>query len=200
MPDHPVKRVDGKADTALKGGKFIRLERRARPTGTDALPGVPGENLGPLQQVAYVPIGEIPAKYQGWRRDGVWEARWFDKAGQVGMHRDFTPEEQQRMGVIDEVRFAFAKTILGAVADVETARFLDHVRAIASKPSPADVEAAGGTVIEKVSDGKTVGQTFKSTEWVRVPDTKVPGPASRSTARWPGSTFPARSGTTSAAR
>ena len=92
MPD-PVKRVAGKADTSLKGKLFTRLEMRAQPTGTEALPGVPGENLGRLRKVVYVPAGAVPDKYKGWRVDGTWEARWFDKAGQVGMHRDFTMEE-----------------------------------------------------------------------------------------------------------
>lgn len=148
---------------AQKGDKFVRLEKR--------------NAAGVLQNVAYVKQGQpAPAKYAGWTTDGVWEYRFDDrmqKHGEMGMWRDLTAQERGRLGEIDEVRYAFARTMIATVRDIETARFLDWVGSTYGK-SGTDVLAMGG-VIKDASDSKITMETYALNEWVQVPMTEIKG-------------------------
>lgn len=148
---------------AQKGDKFVRLEKR--------------NAAGVLQNVAYVKQGQpAPAKYAGWTTDGVWEYRFDDrmkKHDEMGMWRDLTAQERGRLGEIDEVRYAFARTMIATVRDIETARFLDWVGSTYGK-SGTDVLAMGG-VIKDASDAKITMETYALNEWVQVPMTEIKG-------------------------
>jgi hypothetical protein len=160
-------RHDMEIGDTVKGDKYIRYEKRDDPKD--------GERLGKLTAIEYIPIGnKVPKRLESWRYDGVWEARFFDKEGQVGMWRDFTLEERQYMGEIDEVRFAFGTSMLRMVRDVENARFLRWVTTEYSKADEAAVEAAGGVVVEGTDKRGSV-QSFSNDEWVQVPMTSIPG-------------------------
>ncbi len=151
-----------------QGAKYNRMELRD--------PGSNGQ-LGKLKRVVYMPAGQpIPQSYAGWRNDGVWEARWMPtKAGDpVGMWRDMSPEERERLGEIDEVRYAFARTMLATTRDIETARFLDWVRRTYSKPSEEAVAEAGQRVSAAV-DAVMTAKTYADDQWVQVPQTLVQG-------------------------
>lgn len=164
------KEVKGKADTSLKGEKFIRLERRAA-SGEGVLPlaGMDGKQLGRLLEVAWWPAGEaLPAKYADWSRAGTWEVR-DTKGGNVVFWRDFTKEEREQMGEVDEARFAIAKTLHGMVHDVEVGRYLEW---IAQRYSKKEGETIPGKVVEA---SERYRDTFAPNEWVKVPDTKIPG-------------------------
>jgi hypothetical protein len=119
---------EGKGDAGLIGQEFIRLERRQnRGEGVETLPGVDESNQpGKLREVAYWPASEpVPQKYDGWTRDaGQWKVTGT-KGDRVIMWRDFTPEERTRMGEIDEVRFAIAKTMQQMIHDVEAGKYLE---------------------------------------------------------------------------
>lgn len=164
----------GRADTSLKGERFVRLERRDLPdTATPQLfEDENGQPLGRLRQVVYWPAGEpIPARYADWRNDGEWEARFFDKAGRVGMWRDFTLAERTKLGEIQEVRYAVATTTMQMVRDIETARFLKWV---AENESVLDE----GQLPEGATPAPTVTQLWRSyrrDEWVQVPDSTIRG-------------------------
>lgn len=146
---------------AVKGDRYLRLEKR-RPDGV-------------LQRVVYLREGApIPLDMQNWKRDGVWEARFFDKAGQVGMWRDLNPEERLRLGEIDEVRYAFARTMIAAVRDIETARFLEWVMQNYSVADAKEVTAKGGRIAE-AADKTTTLTTYADDEWVEVPMTYAQG-------------------------
>lgn len=152
---------------AKKGDKFVRMELRDPPT-------TEGE-LGKLKRVVYIAEGTaIPAKYASWRNDGVWEARWFDKDGTVGMWRDLSKEERERLGEIEEIRYAFARTSLASVQDIETARFLGWVAQNYAKRTEEEVKGAGGRIAE-ASDTKTTLRVYADDEWVQVPASKVFG-------------------------
>ncbi len=160
------KRLPG----VTQGAKYSRMELRSPATS----------GLGALERVVYLPAGQpIPASYAGWRNDGVWEARWMPKkdGDAIGMWRDLSPEERERLGEIDEVRYAFARTMLATTRDIETARFLDWVYKTYAK-SEAEVEEAGGKIAEAVDSMVTLS-TYADNDWVQVPTgyakgTKIP--------------------------
>lgn len=160
------KRLPG----VTQGAKYNRMELRAPATS----------GLGTLERVVYLPAGHpIPASYAGWRNDGVWEARWMPKKNgdPIGMWRDLSPEERERLGEIDEVRYAFARTMLATTRDIETARFLAWVHQTYAK-SEAEVEEAGGRIAEAVDSMVTLS-TYADDDWVQVPSgyakgTKIP--------------------------
>lgn len=160
----------GKADAGLKGEKFVRLERRAPAgAGTQALPGMTGRPDGRLLEVAYYPAGHaIPQQYAEWERAGTFEVR--DIKGQnLVLWRDFTKEEREQMGEIDEARFAIAKTLHGMIHDVEVGRYLEWISHTYAKK---EGETIPGTVVEA---SERYRDTFAPGEWVRVPDVKISG-------------------------
>jgi hypothetical protein len=165
----------GEPDTAVKGMKFHRLENRNQPD--EATPDMHGGGrevpLGRLRDVIYWPEGEaIPSQYADWRNDGLWEARFFDKAGKIGMWRDFTLDERTRMGEIQEVRYSAAKTMLQATRDLEVAKLLDwvaHNKAVLTEEQIPE----GHTLAQKTSE--SLLRPYLETEWVKVPESTVPG-------------------------
>lgn len=170
------KLKEGQADKALKGEKFIRLERRA-PIGDGVMelePAAgPGETnpqkKGRLMEVAYWPAGEaLPAKYSTWEQAGTWDVR-DAKGGKLVVWRDFTKQERTAMGEIDEARYAIAKSLHGMIHDVETGRYLEWLgRTYGKKAS----DALDGELVEA---SERMRDVFKPGEWVQVPDTKIPG-------------------------
>lgn len=164
------KMVAGKADVALKGEKFIRMERRA-PNGAKTIPlaGMTGKQDGKLLEVQYHPVGApMPARYADWNQAGTFQVRDV-KGDQVVLWRDFTKDERERMGEIDEARFAIAKTLQGMIHDVEVGRYLEW---LAHTQAKKDGETIPGQVVEA---SEAYGHVFKPGEWVKVPDSKIAG-------------------------
>lgn len=165
------KLKDGKADTALKGQKFRRLERRAPAgEGTMALQGVgQRQERQRLQEVHYWPAdAALPARYADWNDAGTWEVR-DTKGDDLVLWRDFTKDERERMGEIDEARFAIAKTLHRMIHDVEVGRYLDWLGTNYAKTNPDDLD---GPLVEASEKYRHV---FKPGEWVQVPSTKIQG-------------------------
>lgn len=164
------KTVKGKADTALKGEKFLRLERRAASgQGTIPLAGMTGKEPGKLKEVHYFPAGEpLPAKYKEWTQAGTFEAR-DTKGEKVILWRDFTKDEREKMGEIDEARFAIAKTLHAMIHDVEVGRYLEW---LAHNYAKKEGETIPGVVVKA---SERYEDTFKPGEWVKVPDGKIEG-------------------------
>jgi N12 class adenine-specific DNA methylase len=170
------KLKDGQADKALKGEKFIRLERRA-PVGDGVMELAPAagpgetnpQKKGRLMEVAYWPAGEaLPAKYSTWDQAGTWEVR-DTKGGKLIVWRDFTKQERLAMGEIDEARYAIAKSLHGMIHDVETGRYLEWLgRTYGKKPG----DAIDGDLVDA---SERMRDVFKPGEWVQVPETKIPG-------------------------
>ncbi len=166
-----------------QGAQFNRVELRD--------PGSDGQ-LGKLKRVVYLPAGQpIAQNYATWRNDGVWEARWMPAKGgdHIGMWRDMSIEERERLGEIDEVRYAFARTMLATTRDIETGRFLDWVHRAFAKGSEEDVLAAGQRIGAAVDAAMTV-KTFAKDEWVQVPQTYAQGTKSRKYGALAGSFIP----------
>jgi N12 class adenine-specific DNA methylase len=164
------KMVDGKADVALKGEKFIRMERRA-PNGAKTIPlaGMTGKADGKLLEVQYHPVGApLPARYADWNPAGTFQVRDV-KGDKVVLWRDFTKDERERMGEIDEARFAIAKTLQGMIHDVEVGRYLEW---LAHTQAKKEGETIPGQVVEA---SEAYGHVFKPGEWVKVPDSKIAG-------------------------
>lgn len=159
----------------MKGQKFVRLELRAavREDNTGDLAALGGrQRLGKLRKVVYVPAGEtIPAEYGTWRNDGEWEVRW-SHGGKWGLWRDLTDEEQHALGVIDEVRFAVAKTLHLMTHDIEVGRMQEWV---AREYGRASLEAGA----REVSAAESLSAAFGRNTWVKVPDAKVKGTNTR---------------------
>ena len=164
------KLAKGKADTALKGEQLLRLERRAPSgTGTTPLPGMTGKQAGRVLEVAYWPASErLPAKYADWTQAGTWEVRDV-KGPNAVLWRDFTKDEREQMGEIDEARFAIAKTLHAMIHDVEVGRYLDW---LAMNQAKKEGETIPGEVVDA---SEKYRDTFAPGEWVRVPDSKIAG-------------------------
>lgn len=164
------KLAKGKADTALKGEKFLRLERRAPSgQGVNPLPGMEGKQPGKLLEIVYWPAGEkLPTQYAQWDKAGTWEVRDV-KGPNAIFWRDFTKEERETMGEVDEARFAIAKTLHAMIRDVEVGRYLEW---LATTQAKKEGETIPGQVVDASERFK---DAFKPGEWVRVPDSKISG-------------------------
>lgn len=165
------KTVAGKADKGLKGEKFVRLERRAPVgAGTLAVPGTGGKQVKPkLLEITYWPASEpVPARYGAWERAGTWEVR-DTKGADLILWRDFTAQEREAMGEIDEARYAIAKTLHGMIHDVETGKYLQW---LAQNHAKKEGEKIDGEIVEASDRMRDV---FKPGEWVKVPETVIPG-------------------------
>lgn len=162
----------GKADTQLKGEQFLRLERRdSSGQGTAPMEGIGDRSAGKLREILFWPVGEpIPAQYSEWDQAGTWEVRDV-KGGDAVMWRDFTKAEREKMGEIDEARFAIAKTLHGMIHDVEVGRYLEWLARTESIP-PARVGEIKGEIVEA---SERYIHTFAPGQWVKVPETKVSG-------------------------
>ncbi|HEY9208653.1 MAG TPA: hypothetical protein VIP31_06380 [Acidovorax sp.] len=190
------KLAKGKADAALKGEKFLRLEYRTHKqsgaavrvtlsgkgkpyyitrsvplnTKTGQFPGLEvAAHETKLREVVYWPAGEkIPAQYSEWDQAGTWEVRDV-KGPNAIFWRDFTKDERESMGEIDEARFAIAKTLHAMIHDVEVGRYLEW---LAARHAKKEGETIPGTVVEA---SERMRDTFAPGEWVRVPDSKIQG-------------------------
>jgi hypothetical protein len=125
---------------------------------------------GGLQEVKYIrPDDAVP---DGWTIDGEWEVRWLEqRPGQgemIGMWRDLTAEERQRLGEIEEVRFAFAKTMLNAIHDIENQKFLGWVGETYA------VEPSDDLDMVEASDGFLSLKTYRPDQYVKVPNVGIP--------------------------
>jgi hypothetical protein len=161
----------GRADLGLMGEKFLRLERRAAAPGAGAgiLEGMEGgeERPGRLLEVKYWPAEvPVPLRLQSWQQDRhTWEVRNVE-GSKVSLWRDFTREERERMGEIDEVRFAIARTLQQMIHDVEVGRYLEWIANTHALPEPP----AGAVRVEAA---ETLRQTYTPKEWVKVPSTEI---------------------------
>lgn len=170
-PDWFQRKLDGKADTGTNKKQFIRFERREHfdesTAGLEGFDRTGGK--GKLREVEYWPADKpIPAKYADWHNAGTWEARFFDKSKTVGMWRDFTREEQRSMGVIDEARYAIAKTMQILQHDVETGRMLEWVgKEYGKAMAPAGAHVEDGA--------ESLAKAYAKDTWVRVPETTIAG-------------------------
>ena len=190
------KLAKGKADTTLKGEKFLRLEYRTHKqsgvavrvtlsgkgkpyyitrsvplnTKTGQIPGLEvAAHETQLREVVYWPAGEkIPAQYSEWDQAGTWEVRDV-KGPNAIFWRDFTKAERESMGEIDEARFAIAKTLHAMIHDVEVGRYLEW---LAARQAKKEGETIPGTMVEA---SERMRDTFAPGEWVRVPDSKIQG-------------------------
>lgn len=130
---------------------------------------------GRLRAVRYVAQGEVPDG--PWTLDGTWEARWWPASGgsaPVGLWRDLKPDERERLGEIEEVRYAFARTMLNAAHDIESQRFLawvgDHYAVDEGEVDPDHLVEAG--------TGYLSTNLYGADDYVRVPTVaigKTPG-------------------------
>lgn len=154
-----------------KGAKYVRLEQRTVATENEVAGGAHPDTQR-LRRVVYVSADKaIPAKYASWSRDsGTWELRYpaEGKGETVGLWRDFTAEERQRMGELDEVRYAVAKTLMMMTRDIETGRLMRWVGEQHGKAS------GEGLNVVPTPTGNALA-SFKKSEWVEVPQTKIPG-------------------------
>ncbi|MGH8742828.1 MAG: hypothetical protein ACREUY_00965, partial [Burkholderiales bacterium] len=161
----------GKADVAMKNVEFTRYERRAnRGEGVGTLAGVEASTQkGKLLEVHYWPTEERPPlRYSGWDNAGVWKATGT-KGDKLVMWRDFTKAEREKMGEIDDIRYAFAKTMTQMVHNVEVGKYFEWLANNHAVEDAGDLPR--GSIIKKASE--SLGSTFAKDHWVEVPDTPV---------------------------
>lgn len=170
MAVHPVfwrKLKTGKADIGMKGEKLIRFERRDASTEyMDALDGFEKKPMGKLREVVYWPASvPVPQKFGDWVNSGTFEVR-DTRGDKLVVWRDLTKEERDRLGELDEVRYAVAQTISLMTHDIEVGRFFEWTASHYAKPEPEgrEVEASEG-----------LHHTYGKDTWVQVPASNIPG-------------------------
>lgn len=171
----------GRADNSLKGEKFAvfdRLEHTGEGTGT--LDGIEAGGKKPrvLERVYWpLSLGDAPAKYQAWKDKGEWEVR-DTKGDKIMLWRDFTKSERESMGEILDARYVVAKTYMLMSNDLTTGRFYVDV---AKNPewTWTHKDPPDASLIGKSND--VLGTFTGDYEWVKVPETKLPG---TSKAQW----------------
>lgn len=157
----------GRADKSLVGEKVIRFERRDGSTDAmDSLPGMAKKPKGRLIEVMYWPSGQsIPAKFGDWVNAGTFEVRGTS-GDKLVVWRDYTKEERERMGELDEVRYAVAQTLQLMTHDIEVGRFFNWVAKQYGKAAPEGKE---------VTASESMLRSYGKDEWVQVPSSNVPG-------------------------
>lgn len=161
-----LKDAAGKADVALKGKKFLKLEKRSI-SASKPIEGMDAAQDGRVTTTIWWPADKaLPAKYSEWTQAGEFEVR-DTKGGNAIMWRDFTSDEREKMGEVDEARFAIAKTLQGMIHDVEVGRYLEW---LGQKYAKYEGQPIPGKVIPA---SENMLMTFKPGEWVRVPKTTI---------------------------
>lgn len=120
----------------------------------------------------YLRAGEDrPQEFTGpeWRDRGTWEVRKVGK-NEVTLWRDYTKAERQQMGEIVDARYTIAKTFMSMANDLSTGKFFKD---IADHPDWSRDEKPE-TEWREASDYRRYWND-RSVEWVKVPDTTIPG-------------------------
>ncbi len=171
----------GKADKRFVGEKFHMLHKVSNVgQGVGALSGMGAGGQKPrvLERV-FVPADRpIPAKYQAYEHMGTWEVR-DTQGGEYVLWRDFTKEEREKMGEIIDARYTIAKTFHVMAHDLSTGRFLADIAKNQEWTYPGKDEPTGNVYDGGHSNRFSV---FTGYDWVRVPDTTIPGAPGRK--RW----------------
>lgn len=108
-----------------------------------------------------------PGGYEDWEVDGEWEIR-DAKDGKFLLRRDYTAEEREKMGEIEDIRFATVKTLQHMIHNVEVAKFFEWVAATEAR----DTLPEGA---KEADSSESLVRAFNKDEWVRVPDSKLVG-------------------------
>lgn len=163
-PDR-IHSAPGWWDGEMKGKKVIVLRSRERRRVFGKM----------AYEWGFVAQGSpAPAKYADFVREGVWEIRARKADNAITLWRDFTPEERQSMGELDEAKYAVARTIFMMVHDIEIGRFHEWVAGEYAK-TPEEAADEGLNVVEGEEMAGIAPRPYKLDEWARVPTTKVPG-------------------------
>lgn len=158
----------GKVSDAMKGQQFTRLVAREKTAPIDP------EAKGKVKHVAFVPLGQpIPEKFKGYDADPNAFTLRTVKDGKAVMWRDFTEKERTRMGEIDDIRYAFAKTMQLAVQDTEVGRYFEWIAN--TNALPEDKLPEGAEIMDDEARLRAKLSTFRKDSWVKVPTTKVKG-------------------------
>jgi len=157
----------GTADHGLRGEQFIRFERHKKAVGTASLPGVEGaEQAGKVVEVQYWPASEpVPARYGAWHQAGTFTVRGT-KGDKLIMNRDWTKSEREKMGEIEDARYAIAKTFHQMIHDIEVAKYLQWIAGHYGKEVPPR-----GVIPVKASE--SMRNVFGKDDWVQVPNSTV---------------------------
>lgn len=162
------KYEDGKADKGMKGVKLLRLERRAvNGNPTENLEGIEGQKQkGRLQEIVWWPSDlPKPAHLAAYHEDGEWEVR-DTRGNNLVLWRDFSPEERQLMGELDEVKYAVARTLSMMSHDIEVGKYLDYI----AKNHSEMMEPETGKII---TEPWKFGALGDKNAWVKVPATEI---------------------------
>ncbi|MER9217857.1 D-Ala-D-Ala carboxypeptidase family metallohydrolase [Mesorhizobium sp. M0644] len=127
----------------------------------------PGTKPKAVQRV-YLPADKpVPAKYEGWRDNGIWEIRG-ENGGKFTLWRDYSKAERASMGEILDARYTIGKTYLMMAHDLATGRFFKDIAEneewVTSTP-PATKWLNSEDFSRRANDPEVA--------WVKVPDTTI---------------------------
>ncbi len=173
------------AGSAMKGrGLFVEVPADAVPDPVRrdgqkvrVLDRIQGDLLdgGRVAERRYA-LPETPAP-DGWTDRGEWEVRG-SKGDKITLWRDFTKPERTQMGEIIDARYTIAKTFHLLAHDISVGRFYADIAQ--NNDWTRTMEPAVGTWINA---GDVSGRMSTATghEWVRVPDSTIPGTGGKKT-------------------
>ena len=160
------------------GSLRVRIDSESRPVDEATLPleqmQGPGntnpQQKGRLLAVQYWPASvPLPAMYQEWDNAGTWEVR-NTRGDKLILWRDFTKEERQRLGEIEDAPYAVAKTLHQMIHDIEVGRYLEY---LANNFAMPEAQLPPDARLAEAKEG--LHRAFERDEWVLVPQTKVLG-------------------------
>lgn len=168
------KMAKGQADKQLINKEFhiFDLEQAVGQGTEDLIEGGKQRKPRIVHRVYWPADIPVPAKYGAYENKGKWVVRDM-KGDKITLWRDFTKKERENMGEILDARYTIAKTYLLLAHDLSTGRFLKDIsqnEAWATREEPDDwVEP------------KHSYSTYSTAEWVKVPDSTIPGAKAK---RW----------------
>ncbi len=156
----------------VKGERFIMIRKTTEQINTD------GETEERETKRIWWPADKpIPAKYQGLKDGGTWEARAVGPNGKVTLWRDYTKAERSKMGEILDARYTIGKTYSMMAHDLANGKFFK------------DIAEHDGWSQSQVPDQpwKNAAEYSRywndpAIEWVKVPDTEIPNTGGKK--RW----------------
>lgn len=172
-------------DALTRSDREFATGRRGAPQNGDKfrlLEEIQQDMLGGTTKVVrrvYLPANQkVPADYAAFRDQGVWELRG-KKGGKAVLWRDYTKAEREKMGEILDARYTIGKTYMMMSHDLATGRFYQDIASNEDWTRTSEPEGKwknAGDVKRMAIDPEL--------QWVRVPDTDIPGTGGKK--RWGG--------------
>ena len=107
---------------------------------------------------------------ESWKSRGTWEIR-KNPRGQPYLWRQWTDEESEAMGLIEDARYNIVKSYQLMAHDLASAKFFND---LAENPAWFSKKMPEGTVLESTEAKHFKPGNYSKYDWIKVPSTKIP--------------------------